>query len=272
MPSFRRSSGFASRISLICMFPLVLVMASGHSLLSAQTTEKMVTLESRESIKISYWWMPNQNAKATVLLLSGGEGGMGYKDGQPRNGNFLIRSRELFYRNDLNVAILGNPTDKPRLDHQWRVSAQHAQDVSAVIDSIKGISKVPLWLVGTSNGTISATALGIALQEKVQGLVLTASVLTWKIPQAVPRQDVGKISAPVLFYHHKEDSCAGTLAYELKGTFDRFINAKQKKMMVVTGGENPQGDPCQAFHWHGFIGMETQAVNDIASWIVTQHP
>ncbi|WP_146186305.1 alpha/beta hydrolase [Limnohabitans sp. WS1] len=272
MSIFRKSSELTSKFPLLRVFALVLVIASGHNLVSAQTTEKMVTLESRQGTKISYWWMPNQNAKATVLLLSGGEGGMGYKDGQPRNGNFLIRSRDLFFRNDMNVAILGNPTDKPRLDHQWRVSAQHAQDVSAVIDSLKVNSNVPLWLVGTSNGTISATALGIALPDKVQGLVLTASVLTWKIPQAVPRQDVGKISAPVLFYHHKEDSCAGTLAYELPGTVDRFTNSKQKKMMIVTGGENPQGDPCQAFHWHGFIGMETQAVNDIAAWIFSQQP
>lgn len=271
MSSFSKSSGFGSRISLLCVFALGLVMASGYTCVSAQTMQKMATVESREGIKMSYWWMPNQNAKATVLLLAGGEGGMAYKDGQPRSGNFLIRSRDLFHRNDLNVAILGNPTDKPRLDHQWRVSAQHVQDVSAVIDSIKGKSNVPLWLVGTSNGTISATALGIALQEKVQGLVLTASVLTWKIPQAVPRQDVGKISAPVLFYHHKDDSCAGTLAYELPGTVDRF-NVKQKRMMIVTGGENPQGDPCQAFHWHGFIGMETQAVNDIAAWIFSPQP
>lgn len=272
MSSFKKSSGFGSRVSLLCVLALGLVLASGHASVSAQSAEKMVTLESREGIKISYWWMHNPNAKATVLLLSGGEGGMGYKDGQPRNGNFLIRSRDLFYRNDLNVAILGNPTDKPRLDHQWRVSAQHAQDLLAVIDSLKSKSNVPLWLVGTSNGTISATAMGIALQEKVQGLVLTASVLTWKIPQAVPRQDVGKISVPVLFYHHKEDSCAGTLAYELPGTVDRFINAKQKKMLIVTGGENPKGDPCEAFHWHGFVGMEAQAVNDIAGWIVSPHP
>ena len=272
MSIFRKSSGFSPKISLLYVLAMGLVLASRHDSVSAQSSEKLVSVESREGIKLSYWWMPNQNAKATVLLLSGGEGGMGYKDGQPRNGNFLIRSRDFFYRNDLNVVILGNPTDKPRLDHQWRVSTQHAQDVLAVIENVKSKSKVPLWLVGTSNGTISATALGIALQEKVQGLVLTASVLSWKIPQAVPRQDVEKISVPVLFYHHKDDSCAGTMAYELPGAVDRFINVRQKKMSIVTGGENAKGDPCEAFHWHGFVGMEKQAVDDISSWILSPRP
>ncbi len=267
-----KSSGFLPKISLLYVFAMALVLASSHDCVSAQSSENLVSVETRDGIKISYWWMPKQNAKATVLLLSGGEGGMGYKDGQPRSGNFLIRSRDFFYQNDLNVVILGNPTDKPRLDHPWRVSAQHAQDALAVIENVKRKSNVPLWLVGTSNGTISATALGIALQERVQGLVLTASVLTWKIPQAVPRQDVGKISVPVLFYHHKDDSCAGTMAYELPGTVDRFISVRQKKTWITTGGENAKGDPCEAFHWHGFVGMEKQAVDDISNWILSPHP
>lgn len=272
MATNRKSSGFPPQLSYLYVLAIGLVIALSNATVCAQTSEKLVSVESREGIKISYWWMPNQNAKATVLLLSGGEGGMGYKDGQPRSGNFLIRSRGFFYRNDLNVAILGNPTDKPRLDHQWRVSTQHAKDVLAVIDSVKSKSDVPVWLVGTSNGTISATALGIALQERVQGIVLTASVLSWKIPQAVSRQDVEKISVPVLFYHHKDDSCGGTLAYGLPGAVDRFINVKRKKMLIVTGGENPIGDPCEAFHWHGFVGMEKQAVDEISSWIESRYP
>jgi hypothetical protein len=245
---------------------------SAGAVMSAQPSGKLASVEGRDGIKISYWWMPNLNATMTVFLLSGGEGGMGYKDGEPRSGNFLIRSRDYFYQNDFNVVILGNPADKPRLDHQWRVSPQHAQDVSAVIDRVKNESNVPVWLIGTSNGTISATALGIALQEKVQGLVLTSSVLTWKIPQAVPRQEVQKISVPVMFYHHKDDACAGTLAYEIPGTADRFINVKQKKVLIVTGGANATGHPCEAFHWHGFVGMEKQAVDEISNWIKFPRP
>jgi pimeloyl-ACP methyl ester carboxylesterase len=239
---------------------------------SAQPSGKLIPVDSRDGIKISYWWMPNPNATKTVVLLSGGEGGMGYKDGEPRSGNFLIRSRDFFYQNNFNVVILGNPTDKPRLDHQWRVSPQHAQDVLAVINNVKKNSNVPVWLIGTSNGTISATALGIALQEKVQGLVLTASVLTWKISQAVPRQEVQKITVPVMFYHHKDDACPGTLAYEVSSAADRFVNVKQKKVSIVTGGANATGHPCEAFHWHGFVGMEKLAVDEISDWIKSLEP
>jgi hypothetical protein len=238
----------------------------------AQDKGRLVLVEGREGSKISYFWMTNPNAKATVLLIPGGQGGMGYKDGQPGSGNFLVRSRQHFIDNDLNVAILGNPSDKPRLDHVWRVDPRHAQDVLAVAKSIKAASPLPLWIVGTSNGTISAAALGIAIPEQFQGLVFTSSVMSWRIREAVPRQNVELIRLPVLFYHHEGDKCASTLAEELEGTIARFKNAEVKKAMVVSGGEGAEGDPCEAFHYHGFIGMEKQAVNDISSWIKNPQP
>jgi pimeloyl-ACP methyl ester carboxylesterase len=266
------ASQFVHKLFPTYLFALGFAAALSIGEASAQASGKLASVDSRDGVKISYWWMPNPNATKTVLLLSGGEGGMGFKDGEPRSGNFLIRSRDYFYQNDFNVVLLGNPSDKPRLDHAWRVSAQHAQDVSAVMESVRAKSNLPIWLIGTSNGTISATALGIALQDKVQGLVLTASVVTWKIPQAVPRQDVPKIKVPVLFYHHRDDACVGTLAYEVAGAADRFVNVKPKKVWIVTGGQNANGDPCQAFHWHGFVGMEKQAVDEISSWIKSPQP
>ena len=36
---------------------------------------------------------------------------------------------------------------------------------------------------------------------------------------------------------------------------------------MLDGGGEPQGAACEALHWHGFIGMEKQAVDAIAAWI-----
>jgi len=44
-------------------------------------------------------------------------------------------------------------------------------------------------------------------------------------------------------------------------------NAPVKKLMMVDGGADPTGDECDAQHWHGFIGMEREAVDQIAGWI-----
>ena len=44
-------------------------------------------------------------------------------------------------------------------------------------------------------------------------------------------------------------------------------NALIKMLMLVDGGANPSGDVCAGQHWHGFIGMEREAVDQITGWI-----
>lgn len=253
---------------------LRLALCSGLALwLSiASAQDQLVRLPTREAQTISYWWMPREGATATVILLSGGSGGIGFRDGEPRSNNFLIRSREFFRSQGLNVALLGNPSDMREMDDTWRVSEAHRADVREVMADIRSRSRAPIWLVGTSLGTVSATALGIALQEQLAGIVLTASITSYSQAAAVPKQDLARLRLPVLVYHHRQDACRSTQAHETSHIMRGLSQAPVKKLMIVEGGENPTGDPCQARHWHGFIGMEAQAVQNIADWIRAPQP
>lgn len=47
-------------------------------------------------------------------------------------------------------------------------------------------------------------------------------------------------------------------------------NAPVKKLLMVDGGAGRVGEVCAALHWHGYIGMEREAVDLITGWI--QHP
>lgn len=234
----------------------------------AGAQDRLINVPTREGQTIGYWWMPKPGATATVLLLSGGSGGIGLRDGQPQSGNFLIRSREHFRAEGFHVALLGNPSDKRALDDAWRTSAAHQADVLAVLQSLRdqGASQ-PVWLVGTSRGTVSATALGLALQEQLAGLVLTASVASFSVSTAVTQQALDRLRLPVLVYHHRDDACRITLARDAEHIVRRLTQAPVRKFWLVTGGANPTGDPCEAFHWHGFVGMEAQAVKDMADWM-----
>ena len=75
------------------------------------------------------------------------------------------------------------------------------------------------------------------------------------------------IKRPVLVYHHQGDACPLCQPHEVPGILAGLKNAPIKKLMMVSGGSNPSGPVCQALHWHGFIGMEPQAVADISGWI-----
>jgi hypothetical protein len=58
--------------------------------------------------------------------------------------------------------------------------------------------------------------------------------------------------------------------HEAKNIADALKNAPIKKTLLLDGGGEPTGDPCEPMHYHGFIGMEQQAVDLISAWI--QHP
>ena len=223
---------------------------------------------TREGITTTLFWEAAPDAKATVFLLPGGGGGFGQvEDGKATSNNFLVRSEAFFVANGFNVAIFGRPNDSQDLDYADRISDTHMADVRKVLEFVKNKAEVPVWIVGTSRGTISATATAINLPGAIAGVVLTSSVVSYKKPGAVPKQDLDRIKVPVLVLHHAKDACPHCQPFEVSVILRGLKNAPVKKEIMVSGGENPTGNVCEALHWHGYIGMEREAVDLIAEWI-----
>lgn len=182
--------------------------------------------------------------------------------------NFLIRSAKLFAAHPFNIVLVGRATDVSELDGATRIGEDHDLDNRAIFRAIKLKSNVPIWLAGTSMGTISATAAAIRDGgQNVAGIVLTSSVTAYRIKGAVPTQALDKIKVPVLVVHHEQDTCKVCTPYEAKTIADDLKNAPIKKTVFISGGADPTGDPCQAMHFHGFIGKEKEVVDLIAAWV-----
>ena len=79
---------------------------------------------------------------------------------------------------------------------------------------------------------------------------------------------LSKIRIPVVIAHHRKDSCSKTPPGNVEDLVDALKNAKILDVLWYEGGK-PQGDECQAYHYHGFMGIELQVVNDIARAIKT---
>lgn len=229
----------------------------------------VVSVQTR-GVSVPIYTVWNKDALATVVLYSGGGGGYGKigEDGWPGSQNFLIRSARLFAAHAFNVVLVGRATDVSDLDGFVRTGDNHDQDNQAIFREIKSKSVAPIWLVGTSMGTISATAAAIRDDGRnIAGIVLTSSVTSYKIRGAVPAQALDKIKVPVLVVHHERDGCKVCTPYEAKNIAGGLKNSPIKKTVLVNGGSGASGDPCQALHYHGFIGMEKEAVDLIAAWI-----
>jgi len=235
---------------------------------SAHAQGSTFKVPTREGVSTTVFWEATQDAKATVLLFPGAGGGYGrVENGKATSGNFLVRSAPYFAANGFNVAIFGRPNGK-ELDYADRTTAEHMTDLAKVLEFVKQKSDRPVWLVGTSRGTVSATAMAINVHDPaIAGLVLTSSIVSYATPGAVPRQDLKAIQMPVLVYHHAKDACKLCQPHEVEWILKGLSNAPVKKLMMVDGGADPRGDACDALHWHGFIGMEREAVDQIAGWI-----
>jgi dienelactone hydrolase len=230
---------------------------------------ELIKLPTREGITANVLWHETPNAKATVLILPGGGGGFGrVENGLPTSGNFLVCTAQTWINEGFHYAVFGRPTDMNELDYPDRISAKHLADLKATVAFIKTKTNTPIFIVGTSRGTISAAHLLINEPDSaIAGGILTASVTAYKKIGAVPTLDLHKIKVPMLIYHHSGDACEICKPHEVPAIVSGLKNAPIKKLMMVSGGSGAKGNPCEAEHFHGFIGMEAQAVNDIAQWI-----
>lgn len=236
----------------------------------ARTEDAVVRLETRSGVQMPVYLLQRPGSVATLLLLSGGLGGMGrLEDGRPMSRNFLVRSRELFAQAGFDVAVLGLPSDKKYgLSAQDRLGAEHLEDLRSVVLQLKAGSGLPVWLVGTSMGTVSATAAAIALgPQNLAGVVLTSSITGRQKTGAVPTQDLAAIRIPVLVLHHAQDGCRFCVPSEAARMVGWMENAPVRRFILAEGGEGAAGEPCEALHHHGFIGMEQEAVRLITDWI-----
>ncbi|MFZ6773329.1 alpha/beta hydrolase [Undibacterium sp. SXout7W] len=227
-------------------------------------------IPTRPEVKTTLFWEPVEQAKATVVLFPGSGGGFGkIENGKPGSNNFLVRSESYFTSHQFNVAIFGRPSDSDDLGYADRISDSHMVDVQEVLKYVKTLSSAPLWIIGTSRGSVSATATAIKYQDiGIAGLVLTSSIVNIKKTGAVNAQELSAIRVPTLVLHHQKDACVQCPPSAVPSVIRGLVNAPAKKLVFVDGGGNPSGDVCAGNHWHGFIGMEKEAVQIISDWII----
>jgi pimeloyl-ACP methyl ester carboxylesterase len=190
-------------------------------------------------------------------------------------GNFLVRSRDLFARHDLMVAVVDAPSDRQEgMNAIFRMGAPHAADIGAVAAHLKKAADVPVWLVGTSMGTFSAAGGAIAAGN-IDGLVLTSTITRakpqWKIagshPNGVASMPLQRIKVPTLIVSHRKDGCDLTPAADAPKLKSRLTAAGKADVALFDGGAPPQSEPCEAKSQHGFLGIESAVVAAIAKFV-----
>ena len=243
---------------------------------NAQAAERVVDIPTRPGVTQRLLILAPQDPKATVILFAGGHGGLqvapngSLKWGE---GNFLVRTRQLFADQGLLVVVVDAPSDRQSAPFLggFRQKPEHAADIKAVIAWARGQATVPVWLVGTSRGTQSAAFIATALEktEGPDGLVLTSTILSDDKGRPVPAMPLGKVRIPVLVVHHEQDGCIHCAFSDIPALMGKLGEAPRKQLWSFTGGEN-RGDPCEARAYHGFNGLERDVVAQTVGWILAK--
>jgi hypothetical protein len=256
-----RRTGASRPRAFICGFIALFIGVA------AQAADRLINIETRPGVKVGYWWMERPDATATVVLLTGGKGGIGMQGGVPTSDNFLVRNRDRFAAAKFNVAVVGRPSDQQDLTLAFRTSAEHLADLRGVVEKVKRDGGKPVWLVGTSRGTTSAAAAALVLGDRIAGLVLTASITEASLPGAIQNMPLGEMRVPVLVMHHRRDACKSTPPGPIQSLMDALVRVPARRIVLPTAGGPVSGDPCEPRHWHGFAGMDEAAVWEIVDFV-----
>jgi pimeloyl-ACP methyl ester carboxylesterase len=216
---------------------------------------------------------PARAARASVVLMSGANGLLSLDATGTiidSTGNFLIRSADLFLRHGLNVMMADvTPAHPVGLNFATRLNATHAAELQGYINAAINRWRMPVWVVGTSNGSISAvTAAGfLPAVAGLRGVVLTSPV-TDLTPGTQPTFNLfaSRITVPTLVVWHQDDQCVFSPPAGAAALFTQIPSA-DKASLTFEHGHSVATDPCGAFSEHGYAGIEEEVVKKIAEFI-----
>ncbi|HEX9684687.1 MAG TPA: alpha/beta hydrolase [Burkholderiales bacterium] len=241
--------------------------------LGSASAEDIVILATRGGVTQPYLLSSPAagKARAVAILFPGGAGKVNLEREAGRavldRGNFLVRSRRLFTASGIVAAVMDVPSDRSQgLEDEFRLGSAHAEDIGRVVTDLRSrFPGLPVFLVGTSRGTLSAASAGNRLGTRVDGVALTATLfLAGRRGPGLSGFDFSSIPVPLLFVHHVHDDCAYTPYAEAKRLADRY------PVIAVSGGSPAQSKPCEAMTPHGFIGREADTADAIVKWMLKQ--
>lgn len=246
-----------------------------------------VTLSVRgQTLAYSYRPPDTDSAPIAALVLLPGGGGVLDLDemgcARALTGNTLTRNVARLRAAGFATALVDAPSDHRGDDGLggFRANLDHANDLGAVITSVRSLSPLPIYVVGSSRGTISAVNAAARLSENSApaGVILFSPITSgfvggrkpW-VAQTVFDLPLGNIRQPILVVAHEGDACVRTPPAKARDILPR-TNGSVEEMVMVTSGQGT--DPgvrgvqaCQGRMPHGFGGEDERVVKLISDFV-----
>jgi len=232
---------------------------------------ELLAIPSRTDVRVPVLLLrPTTAPKLAVVLLAGGDGKLGLAaDGLgPGADNFLLRMRQPLVDAGLLVAIVDTPSDRPEGLEDARSTTAHADDLAAVLARLRREHDVPVWMMGTSRGAISAANAAARLGTRgPDGLVLLSTITAGR-HETIADVPLAAITVPTLVVHHRGDGCKASPPGGTRTLLRKLGHAKRRELLWFgKPSRAAEPDPCDALTRHGFAGSEAEVLAGVLAFM-----
>lgn len=221
---------------------------------------------------------------AALVLLAGEGGVVNLDDGgcaRALKGNSLVRSATLFRALGFATAVVDAPSDHNKDEdglRGFRSDVKHADDLGRIVAQLRQRTGAPVWILGTSRGSISAVNAASRLKGAAapDGIVLTSALMAgsrgnkYWVRDSVFDHDLGAVKVPTLIVGHALDKCTRSPPDQM-GRLAEKLGSARKQVATVTGGPGWKGDfslkACVGRAPHGFNKQDREVAEGIARFV-----
>jgi pimeloyl-ACP methyl ester carboxylesterase len=209
-----------------------------------------------------------ENPVAVLIMLPGGNGMVEFgPDGGFRRGGdaLLLRTLPLWQARGFAVAVLTPPNGMSLLG--YRHTPAYAAAIGQAVDHLRTRTDVPIWLVGSSQGTIAVVGAAARLGARIAGIVVMSSVTgRSSAGETLFDSEPGQVAVPVLIVANKGDSCPASPPSDAPKIEAALTQAPRREILYVESTAL-KGQPCGGEAPHGYFGIEQETVERVAQWI-----
>jgi hypothetical protein len=206
--------------------------------------------------------------RGAIVMLPGGAGDVGIDDegGISHGKNFVVRTQALWLDQGYAV-IIPDALDGQNM-RGLRSSPAYAEVVAALVHFAHAQTQGPVFLLGTSQGSIAAmNGAAHLLAPALAGLVLTESVSREsKSGETVFDASPEQVTIPTLIVANRDSACRVAPAEDAPRIAAALTRAPEVNILYVQGGE-PRSRPCSSLSPHGYLGIEREVVTKIGAWL-----
>ena len=243
--------------------------------LPAFAADTLLTLSPRPNASLRVLVDRPAHPIGSVVLMAGGDGVLDI-DSQGRIGsgldaNHLVRTRSLYAQAGYAVFVPDVAADLKGTNN-YRFGRAYAQDVAAVVAAAREVAR-PVAIVGTSRGALAVASVFTRQSEVLpDAAVISSGVLMGNEGKGGSASTVGdlkQIRVPVLLLRHRLDACRVSAPADADKFKELLTGSPRVEAVALERGGpcSKTADPCGASHYHGFWGIDEQAVAATVRWL-----